>query len=282
MYDATLEAIDFTKGRARRKKGKEPRLRVIRCIRCHPQSALMNDEAPPQEPDVEPQATAAPAEKSDRLEQIASIVLAIAVVLNAWAAFQAGKWGGEQSIKFSEAGAARTESTRADTRGGQLVQIDAAMYIDWVTAVSNDMRDGLIPSIDSTPYEPTRGTVSGFLYQRMRDDFLPALNAWLATDPVNNPNAPPTPFDMEVYVVPELIQAQVLTAEADQAAVEARAANQNGDNYVLTAVLFASVLFFAGVATRLENRWNRRFVNLVGIIAVVIGTIILINLPILL
>jgi hypothetical protein len=46
-------------------------------------------------------------------------------------------------------------------------------------------------------------------------------------------------------------------------------------------VLFAAVLFFYGVASRLENRWNRRFVNLVGIVIVAAGVVILINLPIL-
>ena len=56
-----------------------------------------------------------------RLESIASIVLAIAVILTAWAAFEAAKWGGEQSIQFSVAGASRTESTRADTRKSQIV-----------------------------------------------------------------------------------------------------------------------------------------------------------------
>jgi hypothetical protein len=50
---------------------------------------------------------------------------------------------------------------------------------------------------------------------------------------------------------------------------------------VLTAVLFAAVLFFSGVASKLENRWNRLTVNLIGIIGVVIGAAILINLPIL-
>ena len=225
---------------------------------------------------------APPAEKTDRLEQIASIVLAVAVVLTAWAAFEAGKWGGEQSIKFSEAGAARTESTRADTRAGQLAQIDVAMYIDWVTAFSNDLRDGLIPDIASADaYEPTQGTVSGFLFLRMREEFRPALLAWLATDPINNPNAPPTPFDMPDYVLADAVEADRLTEVADQAAVDARTANQNGDNYVLTAVLFAAVLFFSGVASRLENRWNRRVVSLIGIVAVVIGAVILINLPIL-
>ena len=51
----------------------------------------------------------------DRLELAATIVLSIAVVLTAWSAFQAGKWSGVQSIKFAEAGAARTESVRLDT-----------------------------------------------------------------------------------------------------------------------------------------------------------------------
>lgn len=212
---------------------------------------------------------------------IASIVLALAVILTAWAAFQAGKWGGEQSIKFSEAGAARTESTRADTRGGQLAQIDVAMFIDWVTAFDADLRDGSIPDVGAEQYEPTLGTLSGFLFLRMRDDFRPALEAWLATDPTENPDAPPTPFEMDEYVVPEFLEAVRLRAVADQAALDARAANQNGDNYVLTAVLFAAVLFFAGVSAKLENRWNRRFVNLVGIIVVAVGVVILVSLPIL-
>ena len=245
---------------------------------------MQNDDASTIEGSTEADESqdAPPDKPTDRLEQVAVIVLALAVVFIAWAAFQAGKWSGEQSIKFSEAGAARTESTRFDTRAGQLAQIDIAMYIDWVTALSSDLRDGLIPEISTQAYEPTRGTVSGFLYLRMRDEFVPALEAWLATDPVNDLNAPPTPFAMSEYAIADAAEADRLTMVADQAAVDARAANQTGDNYVLTAVLFAAVLFFAGVASRLENRWNRRFVNVVGIIIVVSGAVILIQLPILL
>jgi hypothetical protein len=234
-----------------------------------------NDAAPPEEP-------AAPAESTDRLEQLASIVLAMAVVLTAWAAFEAGKWSGEQSIKFSEAGAARTESTRFDTRAGQITQVDIAMFIDWVTAFESDAREGRIPEITSAAsYEPTLGTVSGFLFLRMREEFRPALLAWLDTDPIGNPDAPPTPFAMAEYAVAEAAEADRLAEIADQAAIEARQANQNGDNYVLTAVLFAAVLFFSGVASKLQSRWNRRFVNLIGIIGVAVGVIILLRFPIL-
>ena len=219
---------------------------------------------------------------SSKLEAIASIVLAIAVVLTAWAAFQAGKWGGEQSIQFSVAGASRTESTRADTRGGQLAQIDVAMFTDFSTAFIEELRVGIITPPDSTGFVPQPGTVSGFIYNRLRAEFRPAMDAWLATDPVNNPDSPPSPFEMDEYQIAQFHEAERLVEIADQAAVDARTANQNGDNYVLTAVLFATVLFFSGIASKLENRWNRHFVNVVGVIGVLAGMIILIKLPIML
>ncbi|MGI9643145.1 MAG: hypothetical protein ACR2N9_10205 [Acidimicrobiia bacterium] len=223
---------------------------------------------------------------SDRIELISTIALAIATILTAWSAFQAGKWSGTQAINFSEAGAARTESTRADTRAGQLTQIDVAMYIDWVTAISSDINNGDIILDDASAYEPTRGTVSGFLYQRFREEFAPAVDAWLATDPIGNPDAPPTPFAMvdengDPIVTNELAEeANRLTAVADAKAADARTANQNGDNYVLTMVLFASVLFFAGVSSKLVRKRNRLLALGFGVVLLVVGAIIIISLPI--
>ncbi|MCL1598233.1 MAG: hypothetical protein M3094_03545 [Actinomycetia bacterium] len=218
---------------------------------------------------------------SDRIELIATIALAIATVLTAWSAFQAGKWGGTQAINFSEAGAARTESTRADTRGGQLVQIDVAMYIDWVTAYSQEIKDGDVVLVSGAGYTPTDGTVSGFLYKRFRDEFRPAVDAWLTTEPMRNDDAPKTPFQMEEYVVAEQVKALELASLADEKAAAARTANQNGDNYVLTMVLFASVLFFAGVSSKLIKKRNRLFVMVFGVIILVSGIVILATLPIL-
>jgi hypothetical protein len=233
-------------------------------------------------PDNNDESLATKIDLNSKIESIASIVLAIAVVLTAWAAFQAGKWGGEQSIQFSVAGASRTESTRADTRGGQLAQIDVAMYTDFVAAYIDDIETGAIQPYDGSAFTPTDASLSGFLYNRFRDEFRPAMEAWLATDPAGNPDAPATPFDMGEYSVAKFAEAERLVQIADQAAIDARAANQTGDNYVLTAVLFAAVLFFSGIASKLENRWNRHFVNLVGIIGVVTGAIILIKLPVML
>ena len=218
---------------------------------------------------------------NDRVELIATIVLAVATILTAWSGFESGKWGGEQSINFSEAGAARTESTRADTLGGQLMQIDIAMYIDWVTALSDELAAGTVTEASLSPYSPTDGTVSGFLYKRFREEFVPAVDAWLATEPIINDTAPKTPFEMDEYVVAQQVEAKLLTAVADQEADDARIANQNGDNYVLTMVLFASVLFFAGVSSKMNRPRNRVIVLGFGIVTLAIGLIILASLPIL-
>lgn len=224
---------------------------------------------------------------SDRIELVATIVLAIATILTAWSAFQAGKWSGKQSINFSEAGAARTESTRFDTEGGQLAQIDIAMYIDWVAAIFDDVASGAITLESGDTYEPTPGTPSGFLYLRFRDEFRPAVDAWLATDPVNNPDAPPSPFAMTnpdgtpIYTVAQRLEADRLSAVADEKSVLAREANQNGDNYVLTMVLFASVLFFAGVSSKLVKTRNRAIALGFGVLLLVSGIGIILSLPIL-
>ena len=45
----------------------------------------------------------------------------------------------------------------------------------------------------------------------------------MATDPSNNPGAPPTPFDMTEYEVAEFIEGDRLAAVADEAAVAALA-----------------------------------------------------------
>jgi hypothetical protein len=245
---------------------------------------MTTDAAPPVEPEP---STGLFGSTSDRIELAATIVLAIATVLTAWSAFQSTKWGGQQANNYSQAGAARVESAKADTAAGQLAQIDIAMYIDWITAVSNDVASGAIVLGSGGAYEPTPLTVSGFLYNRFRDEFRPAVDAWLATDPLNNPDAPKSPFTMvgvdgePIYQLALAKEGETLETRAEELAQAARTANQNGDNYVLTMVLFASVLFFAGVSSKLVLARNRLIALGFGIMLLVTGSVILGTLPIL-
>ncbi len=217
--------------------------------------------------------------RSERLELAATIVLSFAVVLTAWSAFEAGKWSGVQAIKFSEAGAARIESARLDTLAGQLTQLDIAVFSDWSAAVSEDVASGLIEP-PSTTFEPDPGTRSGFLYERIRPEFRSVIADWLETSPITNPDAPATPFEMAGYQSERAAEAEQLRGRAEELAAEARAANQNGDNYLLSTVLFASVLFFAGVTTKVLSERNRLILLGVSITTLAVGVVVVLSLPI--
>ncbi|MFL5716773.1 MAG: hypothetical protein ACJ77V_04235, partial [Chloroflexota bacterium] len=68
-------------------------------------------------------------------------------------------------------------------------------------------------------------------------------------------------------------------AEAEESLADAQAANQISDNFVLTAVLFASVLFFAGMAARFRPQWLRWMMLGVALVVCVIGLAVEFALP---
>ena len=194
---------------------------------------------------------------SDRIELIATIVMAAAAILTAWAAFQSAKWSGIQAIEFSSGNAARIESTRLDTRAGQQTSIDVDVFLSWLDAVKDELDQG-IEVVTDAGYVPVDGTLSAFYYERMRSEFRPALDAWLDSRPLVNPDAVPTPFDTEEYVVEAAVAADEKLEEAGEHTAAALQANQNSDNHVLVAVALALAIFFAGVSSKLEasrNRW---------------------------
>jgi hypothetical protein len=216
---------------------------------------------------------------SDRVELISTIMLSLAAIFTAWAAFQSAKWSGEQATNFSKAGASRTESTRFDTRAGQLTAIDVNVFTAFASAINTDRSEGLIDFGPGIAYDPVEGTLSGFWYQRVRDEFRPAFEAWLVMFTQDRQNAPPTPFAMGEYVVADAIEADRLQQEADDFATAAGEANQNSDDYVLTAVAFALVLFFGGVSSKLSNQRNRWIALVAGVVLFLGATWTLLSLP---
>jgi hypothetical protein len=110
--------------------------------------------------------------------------------------------------------------------------------------------------------------VSGFLYQRFRPEFKVAVDAWVATNPRVNPNAPATPFAMPEYVVGASEEAARLERQAESQAADARTANQRSDNYVLMTIMFATVLFFAGISSKMDT--FRARVLLLGVATVLL------------
>lgn len=174
------------------------------------------------------------------LELLATILLAFAAVATAWSSYQSARWSGVQAIDFSDANAARVESTRASDEAGQQTQVDVLTFTQWVNAYANDDQ-----------------RLVRFYFQRFRPEFRPAMRAWVATQPLKNPAAPPTPFAMPQYKLAKADEAKQLLSTAESASADARQSNQRSDNYVLAVVLFAAALFFAGISTKLRGPGHR-------------------------
>lgn len=64
-------------------------------------------------------------------------------------------------------------------------------------------------------------------------------------------------------------EAKRLGTEAEASAAEVRLDIQRSSNYVLTVVLYAVVLFFAGMSTRLHSRRLRWVMTIAGCVVLI-------------
>lgn len=197
------------------------------------------------------------------LELVTVFVMSLMVVLTAWTGFQSTHWSSVQSERYSQATASRTESVRASNTAGQQIALDVAVFIAWTEA-----------------YAEGDARRAEFVYERFPDRLRPAADAWVALDPLDNPDAPATPFEMDEYVVPAVQEADERLLEADQHLDDASAAANRTSSYVATTVVFAAVLFFAGMSTKLTSRRNRMVVMVLAAIGTVAGIARLVTLPI--
>jgi hypothetical protein len=171
-----------------------------------------------------------------RLELAATVLLAMAAVATAWAAYQSARWHGEQAKAQSASIAARVESTRTANVANRQAQIDVALFTQWVDAYARDETE-----------------LAGFYRKRFRAEFRPAFVAWVATRPRTNRSAPLSPFAMPQYKLAATAQADRLETQAAAFSESVGRFIQRADNYALTVVLFAASLFFAGISTRLRS-----------------------------
>jgi hypothetical protein len=104
------------------------------------------------------------------LELFATVLLTLATVATAWAAYQSREWTGEQSQGYSRANATRADVNRTSALVNRQVQIDVAAFSQWIDA-----------------HAQHRAPLAAFYAARFRDEFKPAFTAWLATKAVHEP-----------------------------------------------------------------------------------------------
>ena len=191
-----------------------------------------------------------------RVEVVATVLLAVAAVATAWSGYQATRWNGEQAKASGTTNAIRIDAARAQGLSQAQTQVDVATFTQWV---------------DAYAHEDTQ--LADFYFKRFRTEFRPAVEAWLATMPLKNPNAPLTPFAMPQYRLAATAEARRLDAAAELSAATVRRNIQRASNYILGVVLFSVSLFFAGMSTKLSDARLRTITLALGCV-VFLGTLI--------
>ena len=178
-----------------------------------------------------------PAKPKHGFEIACAIVLALATTASAWCAYQSKLWGGAQMARANAAVRASREGAVNSLAAVQWRAFDASMFIAYMEARLE-----------------RNNAMEAFLAQRFRPEMKPAVEAWLKLDPLNNPAAPPSPFRMAEYAQAETAEVARQADLADKAMAAAREARRFSDDYVLLTVIFASVLFFGGIARAFDSR----------------------------
>jgi hypothetical protein len=205
-------------------------------------------------------------EERDRHARILSIaealLLSIVAVMAAWSGYAAAKWSTESRVKLAEASTLRSEANRANINAVDLRNFDASTFNAWFSAFTVHNKEAM-----------------ALAERRFRPQFKVAFDAWRATHPETNPNAPKGPTYMPQYKQPGLKKARLLDDQATAAFADGSTAGTRSDDYVRTTVFLASILFLVGISTQFRIRGVRYALIAVGAVLLILSLVQLTQLP---
>lgn len=182
-----------------------------------------------------------PHQSRDRLLSVSeALLLSFVALLAAWSGYAASKWSTESRVAFAEASADRTSANRAELDALELRNFDSSTFEAWFAAFIARNKEAM--------------TIAE---RRFRPAFRVAFDAWRATKPETNQNAPRGPTFMPQYRQPELAGAAALDRKAEATFARGASAGETADKYVRTTVFLATVLFMVGISTHFPLRAAR-------------------------
>ena len=199
----------------------------------------------------------------ERLREIVAVVLmSLSTVAIAWSGYQAARWSGLQAEAFAEASGDRAQAARAETIAEEERLEDLTNFNLWLE-------------------HSTRGDeeLADLYERRFRAEFVPAFEAWLELDPLNNPDVEASPLLLPEYQLAEEELSLELEREADAMFAEGKDATETADRYIFTTVFLAGVLFFAGVSMRFAWMPARVMVLILAGVFLTIGIGEMVTLP---
>lgn len=200
--------------------------------------------------------------RHDVLTIVEALILSVVTLLAAWSGFAAAKWSTESRVTLAEASAARVKSNGAAEQALTLRNFDASTFNTWFSA-----------------YTVHNAVAMKVAEHRFRPQFRVAFEAWRATKPETNPNAPPGPTYMPQYRQPQVARTARLNEEANALFSTGSSQGSTSDKYIRTTVFLASVLFLIGISTHFPLRGVRIGLVGVGCVVLIVSLVQLAQLP---
>jgi hypothetical protein len=192
------------------------------------------------------------------VEIVEAVLLSVVTIVTAWAGYSAAAWSTQSRLELAHASTLRVESNQALGVAESTRNLDLSAFNTWYIA-----------------YTLGNKSQMAVAERRFRPDFRIAFDAWIASDPVHNPHAPPGPTFMPQYHQPQLVRAATLSRQADQASAQGDHNAKVADNYVRISVVLASVLFLVGMGSTFRIKQVRWVLTGVGMLVFVGAAILL-------
>jgi hypothetical protein len=167
------------------------------------------------------------------LEIAEAIVLALVAIATAWSGYEAALWSGHQAQLYGEASKRRVRAAQLELLGRDQRDYDSSVVVEWMKASQEGKQD-----------------LARFFERRVRAEARPAFEAWKATDPVHNPDAPAGPSVMPEYHNANMEQSAKVNEEASVLFDRGTRSRDRSDDYVRVTVYLATVLLLTAIGQR--------------------------------
>jgi hypothetical protein len=181
-----------------------------------------------------------------------AVLLALVAIATAWSGYQAARWDGRSAELYGHSSTLRVTAEGDQAAAGQELLYDAAIFNSWLTAKqAGDEK------------------LASFLEAHFRPEYRVAFDAWIKTDPFNNPAAPAGPILMPEYHNRLEERAVATGDQATRTFDSGMQARHVGEEFVRITVVLAVVLFLIAISQRFAVFGVR--VGLLGVAVALLG-----------
>jgi hypothetical protein len=201
--------------------------------------------------------------QGDRIiEVMAVVLLGVATLGTVWCGYQATRWNGREAELTRDAAKAQSEGARLFGLATQTASYDSNVIAQYAQAFSSG----------------NTGLMAFYRQTLIRPELLPLLDRW--EQQIHAGQAPTNLLEDKDYVDSQLKAYQDAVAQGDALTAASNVAGDHADAYVLTTLLLAAALFFAGITTSFRIRIPRLMLLAVSSVTIAYAAARLIDLPV--